>query len=89
MGNETTNIIKQNQACNGYYVVSELNNVLKSGYYEPPLGLNNVFWFVTEVIKQRIFTLAKLRKTSYWQRLVKKLLKVITISDFVRKNIFR
>ena len=55
--------MKQNQACNGYYVVSELNIVLTSGYYEPPLGLNIVFWFVTEVIKQRNFTLAKLGKT--------------------------
>ena len=35
----------------GYYIISELNDVLKSGYYESPLGYNNVDWFVKEVIK--------------------------------------
>ena len=39
MGNKTTNIYKQNPVCNGYYIVSELPNVLKSGYYHSPLGL--------------------------------------------------
>ena len=29
MGNKTTNIYKQNPVCNGYYIVSELNDVLK------------------------------------------------------------
>ena len=28
-----------------------MNDVLKSGYYESPLGYNNVDWFVKEVIK--------------------------------------
>ena len=36
---------------NGYYIISELNDVLKSGYYESPLGYNNIDWFVKEVIK--------------------------------------
>ena len=36
---------------NGYYIISELNDVLKSGYYESPLGYDNVDWFVEEVIK--------------------------------------
>ena len=39
MGNKTTNIYKQKAVCNGYYIVSELNDVLKSGYYHSPLGL--------------------------------------------------
>ena len=28
-----------------------MNDVLESGYYESPLGHNNVCWFVKEVIK--------------------------------------
>ena len=51
MGNKTTNIYKQNPVCNGYYIVSGLNNVLKSGYYHSPLGYENVDWFVNEMIK--------------------------------------
>ena len=30
---------------------SELEDVLKSGYYKSPLGYNNVDWFVADVIK--------------------------------------
>ena len=51
MGNKTTNIYKQNAVCNGYYIISELNDVLKSGYYHSPLGCENVDWFVNEMIK--------------------------------------
>ena len=36
---------------NGYHIVSELDDVLKSDYYKSPLGYNNVDWFVDEVIK--------------------------------------
>ena len=50
IGNKTTNIYKQNHVYNGYYIVPELDDVLKSGYYESPLGHNNVDWFVDEVI---------------------------------------
>ena len=50
-GNKTTNIYKQNPILNGYHVESELEDVLKSGYYKPPLGYDNVVWFVNEVIK--------------------------------------
>ena len=32
-------------------LVSELNDVLKSGYYHSPLGYENVDWFVNEIIK--------------------------------------
>ena len=49
--NKTTNIYKQNPVLNGYYIISELNDVLESGYYESPLGYDNVDWFVKEVIK--------------------------------------
>ena len=51
IGDKTSNIYKQNPVCNGYYMVSELNDVLQSGYYSSPLGNENVDWFVDEVIK--------------------------------------
>ena len=51
IGNKTTNIYKQKPVPNGYYIISEFNYVLKSGYYESPLGYDNVKWFVKEVIK--------------------------------------
>ena len=52
VGNKTTNIYKQNPVLNGYHIVSELEDVLKSDYYKSPLGYNKVEWFVDEVIKQ-------------------------------------
>ena len=51
IGNKTTNIYKQNPVLNGYYLVSELEDVLKSEYYKSLLGYDNVDWFVDEVIK--------------------------------------
>ena len=51
IGNKTTNIYKQNPVLNGYYIVSELEDVLKSEYYKSPLGYDNVDWFVDEAIK--------------------------------------
>ena len=51
VGNKTTNIYKQNPVLNGYHIVSELEDVLKSEYYKSPLGYDNVDWFVKEVIK--------------------------------------
>ena len=51
IGNKTTNIYKQNPVLNGYRIISELEDVLKNGYYKSPLGYNNVDWFVNEVIK--------------------------------------
>ena len=51
IGNKTTNIYKQNPVLNGYHIVSELEDVLKSDYYKSPLGYDNVDWFVDEIIK--------------------------------------
>ena len=34
IGNETTNIYKQNPVNNGYGIVSELDDLLKSGFYK-------------------------------------------------------
>ena len=49
--NKTTNSYKQNPVINGYKIVSEMESVSKGGYYESPLGYDNVDWFVNEVIK--------------------------------------
>ena len=51
LGNKTTIIYKQNPVLNGYEIVSELEDNLKSGYYEFPLFYKNVDWFVDEVKK--------------------------------------
>ena len=50
VGNKTTNIYKQNPVLNGYRIVSELEDVLQSGYYKSPFGYDNVDWFVEGVI---------------------------------------
>ena len=51
IGIKTINIYKQNPVLNGYYIESELEDVLKNGYYKSPLGYDNVDWFVNEVLK--------------------------------------
>ena len=51
LGNKTTNVYKQKPVLNGYYIISELEDVLKSGYYESPSGYDNVDWFVKEIVK--------------------------------------
>ena len=51
IGNKIKNIYKQNPILNGYRRVSELDDVLQSGYHKSPLAHNNVDWFVDEVIK--------------------------------------
>ena len=49
IGNKTTNIYKQKPVLNGYYMESEMDDILKSGYFTSPLGYENVDWFVDEV----------------------------------------
>ena len=51
IGDKTTNIYKQEPVCNGYNIVSELEDILESGYHKSPLGYENVNWFVDEIIK--------------------------------------
>ena len=51
VGNKTTNIYKQNPVLNGYFIISELEDVIESGHYESPLRYDNVDWFVKEGIK--------------------------------------
>ena len=66
-GNKTTSIDKQNPVLNGYYMVSELDKILQSGYYESPLGYDNVDWFVYEVIKLE----------KYWRSILRILMKIL------------
>ena len=44
---KTTIIFKQNTLCNGYFIISELNDDLESDCYESALGYDNddVDWF--------------------------------------------
>ena len=51
IGNKTTNFYKQNSILNGCHKKSELDDVLKNGYHESPLGYNNVDWFVDQILK--------------------------------------
>ena len=51
IGNKTTNIYKQNPILNGYHIVSELEDILKSDFYQSTLSYDNVDWFVDEAIK--------------------------------------
>ena len=51
IGIKTTNFYKQSPVLIVHHIISELEDVLKSGYYKSPLGYNNVDWFVDEVIK--------------------------------------
>ena len=67
VGNKTTKIYKQKPVLNGYLIETELEDVLKSGYYESPLRYDNVDWFVDEVIQlenKMAFYFKKLRKIS-------------------------
>ena len=80
IGNKTTNIYKQNPVLNGYRIISELEDVLKSGYHKCPLGHNNVDWFVNEVIKLEI-------KLAFYFENTKKVIVMIEENDEVyRKN---
>ena len=51
VGNKATNIYKQNPVLNGYHIISDLDDVLKSHYFKSPLGYENVDWFVDEILK--------------------------------------
>ena len=59
IGDKTTNIYIREPVCNGYQTVSELKDVLKSGYYKSPLGHENINWFVDEIVKLE-------KKMNFW-----------------------
>ena len=84
IGNKTTNIYKQNPILNGYYIISDLEDVLKSGYYESPLGYDNVDWFVKEIIKLE-------NKMAFYFKNTKKdiIMKKENEEDFKNNNICR
>ena len=44
-----TNI--NNQKPNSFYIMSEMDGVLKNGYHDSALGYKNVDWFVDGIIK--------------------------------------
>ena len=75
---------------NGYRIISELEDVLESDYFKSPIGYDNVDWFVNEVIKMKnkmAFFFKTPRKISLWKRKIKKIIEIIIIVIFVKKNI--
>ena len=64
IGKKTTKIFKQNPVQNGYHIITELEDVLNSGYYKSILGDNNVNWFVNEVIilENKVVFFKKIKK---------------------------
>ena len=89
ISNKTTNIYKQNPVLNGYHIVSELEDVLKSDYYKSPLGYDNVDWFVKKVIKLEIkmaFNFKNTKKISLRHKKIKRILKIIIFVGFVKKK---
>ena len=86
---KTTSIYKQNPILNGYYILSELEDVFKIGYYEFLLGYNNFDWFVKEVItleKTMAFFFKNTKKDIIMKKM-KKLLIIITSVGSVKKII--
>ena len=51
LGKKSTNIYKQNPVLNCYYIISEIDDRLESGYYESPVGYDNVDSYVNELLK--------------------------------------
>ena len=84
IGNKTTNIYKQNPVWNGYRIVSELEDVLQSGYYKSPLGYDNIDWFVDEVINLENKMTFYFKKTKKDINMTKK-----NEEDYRNKNICR
>ena len=68
---------------NGYRIESELEDVLKSGYYESPLGYDNVDWFVDEVIK------VENKMTFYFKNTNKDIIMTKENEDYKNNNICR
>ena len=59
--NKITDVNKQNPVSNGYHIVSELGDLLQSGFYDSSLGYDNVDWFADGVISllNKIFLIYK------------------------------
>ena len=84
IGDKTTNIYKQEPVCNGYYIESELDHILKNGYRKSPLGHENVDWFVDEIVKLE-------NKMNFWFKNTKKdiIMTQKDKQDFENNNICR
>ena len=90
IGNKATNFSKQNPILNGYHIITLLEVVLKNGYYESPLGYNNVDWFVKEVIKlenKMTFYLKTTKKDIIRTKEDEEDFRKINICRFCEKNI--
>ena len=83
IGDNTTNIYKQNPVLNGYRIKSELEDVLKSRHYESRLGYDNVDWFVDEVIK------VENKMTFYFKNTNKDIIMTKENEDYKNNNICR
>ena len=64
IGNEATNISKENRLFNGYFRISDLNDVLQSGCYESPLGyhISDVLDELTKLEKKLTFYFKNTKK---------------------------
>ena len=90
IGDKTTNIYKHNPVLMGYYTKSELEDVLESGYYESPLGSDNVDWFLNEVIKSENKMAVFFRNTKediIMKQEDKKISIIIIFVDFLKRTI--
>ena len=68
-----------------------MEDVLESGYYESPLGYDNVDWFVNEVIKlenKMNFWFKNTKKDIIKTQKVRRILKIIKIVGFVKKKYY-
>ena len=87
--NKATKIYKQSPVLNGYQIVSELNDILKSGYYKSPLGYDNVDWFVNELVKlenKMAFYFKNINKDIIMKQEVEEDYRIDNICRFREKN---
>ena len=90
IGNETTNIYEQNPILNGYHIESQLEDVLRNGYYRSPLGHNNVDWFVDEINileKKRAFYFKNTIKDIIMTEEIEQDFEIINFCRFCDENI--
>ena len=79
--------INKTHVLNDYHKISELDYVLRTGFYEWPLGYDKVDWFVDEVKKleiQMVF-LKTLRKISLCSKKMKNIIEKANFVNFVKK----
>ena len=65
-------------------MISDLDDLIKHGYYESPLGEDKVDWFVNQVKKIRKkwpYILKTLRMILFWHRKIRKILIKIIFSE--------